>query len=334
LAKQLAIRLGVDVAPSGVRNIDITGDIVEGIDLADGTRVTADLYVDASGREAALIGSLASAQFESWSEWLQCDRLLAASAPRLSSLPAFSQISAFHGGWVGLFPLQDRTAVTAVYSSAAVSDDEVVDLAGVISRLPISGEAVVSELAPGAQRSPWTGNCVSVGDAAIAADPIDAVELQVAHGCISHLVSLFPATAGEFPEADAYNAVIRSFGANLRDFQAAHYLFNRRFDEAFWDRARDTQPPAGLARKAAMFSARASIPLNDDETFQGQNWAALLTGCGIVPQGYDPRVDALPDHAHVEKVQQRLRDVAALARAMPTVDQFLTVEQPSPQAVG
>ena len=37
-------------------------------------------------------------------------------------------------------------------------------------------------------------------------------------------MSLFPATAGEFPEAEAYNAAIRSFGSNLRDFQAAHYL--------------------------------------------------------------------------------------------------------------
>jgi len=329
LTKQLALRLGIDVTSSGMRNIDVAGDVIEGIDLADGTRVRADLYVDASGREAALIGRLASKQFESWAEWLPCDRLLIASAPRLSSLPAFSQISAFHGGWVGLYPLQDGTAVAAVYSSSAVGDGEAVELAGAISRLPISGDAVVSELAPGAQRLPWIGNCVSVGEAAIAVDPIDAVELQVTHGCISHLVSLFPATAGEFPEADAYNAAIRSFGSNLRDFQAAHYLFNRRFDELFWDRARDTPPPPGLARRASLFTARASIPLNDHETFEGQSWAALLTGCGIVPQGYDPRVDALPDQAHVEKIQQRLRDIAMLARSMPGVEQFLTLDQPS-----
>jgi tryptophan halogenase len=327
LVKQLALRLGVEVAAPGVRSIDIVGDQIEGIDLADGTRLTADLYVDASGREARLIGGLASAQFESWSEWLPCDRLLAASAPRLSSLPAFSQISAFKGGWVGLFPLQDRTAVTAVYSSAASSDAEVVELARVVSRLPISGDAVVSDLRPGAQLSPWIGNCVGVGEAAIAVDPIDAVELQVTHGCLSHLINLFPATAGEFPEADAYNAVMRSFGSNLRDFQAAHYLFNRRYDEKMWDRIRDTPPPPGLARKAAMFSARASIPLNDDETFHEQSWAALLTGCGIVPQGYDPRVDTVPDQVHVEAVQQRLRDVAMLARKMPGVEAFLDLDQ-------
>ena len=175
------------------------GDRIEGIDLADGTRIDADLYIDASGGDAALLSRLASAKFESWSEWLPCDRMLAASGPRLPQLPAFSQISAFRGGWVGQFPLQDRTAIAAVYNSAAISDSEVVELAGVIARSPITGEGIVSELRPGMQVSPWIGNCVAIGEAAISVDPIDAVELHVTHGCISHLMTTFPATAGRIP---------------------------------------------------------------------------------------------------------------------------------------
>jgi tryptophan halogenase len=142
-------------------------------------------------------------------------------------------------------------------------------------------------------------------------------------------MTLFPATAGEFPEAEAYNRSIRSFGANLRDFQAAHYLLNRRFDDPFWDSARESSKPPTLQRKIEMFDARALVPLNDDESFHEQSWANLLIGCGVIPKGYDPRVDALPDEAHIEKVQQRLRDVAAIARAMPGVDQFLGLDQRS-----
>jgi tryptophan halogenase len=327
LVKQLALRLGVDVASAGVRNIDVDGDVVTGIDLDDGRRVTADLYVDASGRETQLIGRLRRAEFESWSEWLPCDRTLATSAPRLPRLPAFSQISAFHGGWVGIFPLQNRTAVITVYSSEAVSDAEVVELAGVIARMPVSGEAVVSELKAGTQRTPWIGNCVAVGESAIAVDPIDALELHVTHGCISHLMSLFPATASEFPEAEAYNRSVCSFGSNLRDFQAAHYVLNGRFDDRFWDRLRDADMPPKLKRKVDMFGARAVVPLNDDESFHEQSWAALLLGCGVRPQGYDPRVDAIADEAHIEKVQQRMRDVAQTARRMPSVEQFLGLDQ-------
>lgn len=333
LIKQLALRLGVEAVSPGVRNIDVDGDLIAGIDLSDGSRLAADLYVDASGRQGRLIGRLASADFESWREWLPCDRLLAANGPRFPTLPAFSQVSAFRGGWVGMFPLQDRTALSVVYDSTVANESEVAELAGVVARMPITGDAVVSELKPGAQRSPWIGNCVAVGEAAIAVDPIDAVELQVTHGCISHLISLFPATADDFPEADAYNAAVRGFGANLRDFQAAHYIFNRRYDEKMWDRVREAQSPPGLARKAALFKARASIPLNDGETFQEQNWAALLIGCGEMPQGYDARLDAVPGEAHVQKVQDRLRAVATFARQMPSVEQFLGLEDaPAAQA--
>ena len=334
LAKQLALRLGVEIATAGVRRVEASGDRIEGIDLADGTRIDADLYIDASRGDAALLSRLASAKFESWREWLPCDRMLAASGPRLPQLPAFSQISAFRGGWVGQFPLQDRTAIAAVYNSAAISDSEVVELAGVIARSPITGEGIVSELRPGMQVSPWIGNCVAIGEAAISVDPIDAVELHVTHGCISHLMTTFPATAGEFAEADAYNAAVRGFGANLRDFQAAHYLLNRRYDEPMWDEVRNAAAPPGLKRKIDMFSARAIVPLGDEESFQEQSWAALLLGSGVVPQGYDPRVDSIPDAMHVQRVQQRLRDVASLARQMPVVEQFLGLEQRSSALVG
>ncbi|HET8749689.1 MAG TPA: tryptophan 7-halogenase [Sphingomicrobium sp.] len=334
LVKQLALRLGVEVATAGVRGIDAESDCIAGMDLADGTRLTADLYIDASGREARLIGRMASADFESWAEWLPCDRMLAASAPRLPRLPAYSQISAFHGGWIGLFPLQSRTPVLAVYNSKAVGDGEVAELAAVIARMPIGGDAVVSELRPGIQRRPWIGNCIAVGEAAIAVDPIDAVELQTTHGCISHLMSVFPATAGDYPEAEAYNLSVTRFGRNLRDFQAAHYLLNRRFDDRFWDTLRESALPPGLRRKVDMFGARAAVPLNDDESFNEQIWAALLLGCGVMPEAYDPRVDSAPDEEHVGRVQQRLRSVAEIARRMPSVEQFLGLDQAVSAQVG
>jgi tryptophan halogenase len=334
LVKQLALRLGVEVAAAGLRGVEIDGDRIAAIDLSDGTRILADLYIDASGREARLIGRMASATFDPWSEWLPCDRALAASAPRLPRLPAHSQVSAFRGGWVGLFPLQSRTPVVAVYNSQVVGDAEVAELAALIARMPIGGEAVVSELRPGIQRSPWIGNCIAIGEAAAALDPIDALELQVTHGCLSHLMTLFPATAGEFPEAEAYNRSVTRFATNLRDFQAAHYLINRRFDDPFWDGLREAKRTPALERKTDMFAARAVVPLNDDETFHESIWALLLLGCGVAPQGYDPRVDALPDQDHIRKVQQRLREVAEIAGRMPSVEQFLGIEQRAPAHAG
>jgi tryptophan halogenase len=323
LTKQFALRLGVEASSSGVKQIDVEGDRVTGIDLADGTRLTADLYVDASGVEARLISRLAGAEFEPWDRWLPCDRLFAGNAPAMQGLPAFSQISAFRGGWVGLYPLRHRTAVVAAYNSQVISDQEVADQVSIIARMPISGDAVVGQLKPGIQKRPWIGNCVAIGEAAIACDPIDALELHTAHGCISHLITLFPATREAFIEADEYNRAITLFGANLRDFQAAHYKLNRRFDEPFWDQARDAVPPESLQRRLDAFEARAVVTLYDEESFQENGWASLFIGCGLIPSGYDPRIDAVPDQEHIQKVQQRLRDVARIAQQMPKIDDVL-----------
>jgi tryptophan halogenase len=330
LVKQFALKLGIERVASGTVDVEVEGEQIAAVVLDDGSRLEADLYIDASGREGRLIGKMAGAEFESWSGSLPCDRLLAASGPRLPALPAFSQVSAFHAGWVALFPLQHRTPLVAAYSSEAVDDHEVAELAALVARMPIAGDVVVSDLKPGIQKHPWIGNCVAVGEAAIAADPIDALELHVAHGCIAHLITLFPTTAGEFPEADPFNRSIATFGSNLRDFQAAHSKLNRRFDEPFWDRARDAAGVPGLARRIDVFEARAAIPLNDEESFQEQTWAALFLGCGLMPKDYDPRIDSMDDGVHIAKVQQRLRAVADMARGMPPIEQFLAAEQFNP----
>ena len=329
LAKQLALKLGVHAAAAAFVSATVDGERIAEIQLSDGTRLTADLYIDASGSEARLLGQLPGAEFESWAKWLPCDRVAVMSAPKLSTYPAFSQISAFDRGWVGLFPLQGRTAAIVAFSSAMISDDEVAEVAPVVARVPLSADAVVSNFRAGIQRTPWIGNCVSIGPSAIALDALDGLEIHVTHGCISHLIAVFPATSDEFPEADAFNRSIRTFAMNLRDFQAAHYLLNRRFDDPFWDRVREATPPASLKRKIDMFDARGLVPLNDHESFGEQSWAGLFVGSGLVPKGYDPRVDAIPAEMHVEKIQQRLREVAAIARAVPSVDRFLGLDQRS-----
>jgi tryptophan halogenase len=326
--KQLALRRGIEAATGGVRDIAIDGKRIVAVELTDGSRIEADLFIDASGAERALIGRLPGAEFESWRDLFPCDRMIAASGPRLKALPAFSQISAFRGGWIGLYPLQDRTAVTAVYSSRAVSDQDVAEQIGVLARIPVSGDAVVSELKQGGLDRPWIGNCVAVGDSAAALEPLDALPLHVAQGCVSHLMTLFPVTAEEMPEAIAYNRSIAEFVGNVRDFQAAHYKLNLRFDEPLWDRCREMKVPETLQWRIELFAARAGITLNDEETFFEQNWALSFLGHGIEPDGYDPRIDLAEDEAHIPLVQQRLRTVADLAKAMPTVEQFLGVDHP------
>ncbi|MBW8734987.1 MAG: tryptophan 7-halogenase, partial [Asticcacaulis sp.] len=219
--KHLVLGRGVEAVGATIADVIVDGETIQAVELANGSRIEADLFIDASGVERALISRMPGAEFQSWRDLFPCDRMISASGPRLRNLPAFSQVSAFRGGWIGSFPLQDRTAVVAVYSSADVSDQEVAQQIGILARIPVSGDAVVSELKQGALNSPWIGNCVAVGDAAATLEPLDAAPLHVAQGCVSHLMTVFPATAGDLPESVAYNRSIRAFIGNILDFQAA-----------------------------------------------------------------------------------------------------------------
>jgi tryptophan halogenase len=334
LLRHFATSGGVESKAGAIADIEMQGDRIAAIVLTDGERVEGDLFVDASGPRAVLIGRMPGAEFESWREWLPCDRILAASGKALQPHPAFSQISAFRQGWIGLFPLQDRTAVVAAYDSGQISDQAMLGDLPALAGLPISGDAIVSNLAQGIRKRTWVGNCVAVGESAFSLEPLDAVQLHIAHNCISHLMTLFPVGSGTFPEADVYNRIIRSVGINLRDFQVAHYKLNRRFDQPLWDRCRDAAIPETLQRKLDVFAARGRVPLYDDETFQEQAWESLFIGHGVMPRSYDPRVDALPEQQHIAQVQRRLEDIVGLVEAMPSVDDFLASAEMHTEVVG
>ncbi len=324
LVKQAAIQRGVEWKRAEVGDIELKDDRIAALILAGGERLEADLFVDASGPRALLIEQMPGATWESWRDWLPCDRMLTASARLLQPYPGFSEISAFPNGWAGLFPLQGRTAVAAAYDSREVTDSDMLGELSARAGLAISGEAIVSPLDQGTRGQCWIGNCVAVGDSAFALEPLDAGALHAAHYCISQLITLFPVEQERFPEADLYNRIIRQAAVNLRDFQAAHYKLNRRFGEALWDRRRESAVPPSLQRKLELFAARGRVPLYDDETFEEEGWESLFIGHGLLPESCDPRVNEIPEQRQIAMVQGKLETVAGLASAMPSVGEFLS----------
>ena len=331
LMKEIALRRGVAMQAATIAAVELEGERIQALSLSNGERVEADLFVDASGIEAALIGRLPGTDLKSWREWLPCDRMITVSGKRLQPTPAFSQISAFRDGWIGIFPLQDRTAVVAAYDSQLRSDREMVESLPVIARLPVAGEAVVSGLQQGIRERTWVGNCVAVGEAAFSLEPLDGVQLHIVHSCISHLMAFFPVESGAFPEAAIYDGRVRSIAENMHDFQAAHYKLNRRFDDVLWDRCRDAPCSPSLQSRIDLFAARGDVASYQNEAFDAQNWASLFLGHGLVPESYDPRVDLLPEQEHIAKVHQRLQDIHALVGSMPPVDDFLINLKPQAQ---
>lgn len=321
-AKRRALAGGVMHRSGMLASVDRMGDRIAAMTLEGGDAVTGDLFIDASGSEAALIGDMPGAEFESWSEWLGVDRVVASSAPALRPMPAFAQIAAFSAGWIGLFPLRDRTGVIMSFKSGPLSDEDMLRAAAGITGLRPEGDAVAAPLAPGMRRRSWIGNCVAIGDAAAALEPLDAVQLHFIHVGISNLVALFPVSSDRMPEAQAYSDAVARHASNVRDFQIAHYRLNGRVGEPFWDGARAAVGPPGLDAKIGLFASRGLVSLYDDEAFQEQNWAANFIGHGLIPRAHDPLVDRMPPEEQIESIKRLLGSIAHEVRTMPTIEAY------------
>jgi tryptophan halogenase len=328
--RQLALSNGVRHLTSRSTAVEREGDRIAALLLDDGTRVEGELYIDASGVDAVLTSDRA---LDDWGRWFPCDRTVILSGPALWPLPGFSEIAAFPDGWIGMFPLQDRTAVIGTYRSDGIADADMVEAIVQFTKMRFAGAPVFRPLQLGA-RLPWAGNCVAIGDAAGTLETLDAVQLLVAHVGISNLIEMFPVDGGAMPEAGVYNATIRRYVTNIRDFQIAHYRLNARIGEPLWDGARDTEPPDTLAAKLALFAARGCVPTYDDEMFLEQNWAAILIGHGLIPRDYDAHVDTVPASEQREKFQALLHLIAQQVRAMPDIATYLAGGQaPAPAMV-
>ena len=316
---QGALKAGLRHTIGEVRSVETTDGRIRSIVLGNGSTVTADLFVDASGPEGCLIRHLESDNWQDWGTWLPCDRLLVASAPALSPVPAFSQISAYREGWLGIYPLADRTALIAAYASGLADADAILQKMAALSGMRIEGDVVASRIAPGARSLPWIGNCVAIGDTAVQLDPLDGVALHTLHTGLSYLISLFPVDRREMPEAEIYNAKMALHAAGIRDFQISHYKLSRRFDQPLWDAARECEVPETLARKLRLFESRGIVAMNEDETFQEENWTAIFVGHQLIPRTWDPLVDKVPEQEQIANFQRILKFIASEVTSMPSL---------------
>lgn len=222
--------------------------------LDDGTRIAADLFVDASGADAALIGG----SREDWR--IAADRVLTARGAPFASVPAYAELRIGETGWAALHASQAATHIVHAYSSQ--NDGAALAAAQALAGLSLA-DAIIAPVAPG-RRDAWQGNCVAIGSAACEFDPLFDLELHTVQLGIVHLLSLFPASIAFAAERDEYNRITRSAFERMRDFQSVFYALNR-FPGAFWQAARDAAAPDAVAHKIAAFRARGEIAPMEDE---------------------------------------------------------------------
>ncbi|HEY1559940.1 MAG TPA: tryptophan 7-halogenase [Caulobacteraceae bacterium] len=295
---------------------------IRAVKLDQGERIEGDLFVDASGAEAVLIGGALGQGLEACATGSAVDRTLVASAPRFASVPVYSEVRICEGGWLELLASQAATQVKFAYSSTDRSDEAALAEARSASQLPLQ-QARATAVQAGDRPRPWTANCIAIGGAAHAFDPLFDLDLHIVQLGIVHLISLFPSGNRFDAERDEFNRVLGSNIARLRDLQPAFYGLNRFHAAGFWDTVRRAGAPETTLHKIATFRARGQIPPMEDESFAPDFWRALLVGLGEMPQTWPPAIDLTSAEALKSALQRMLGFVKNKVLQQPTHDAYL-----------
>jgi tryptophan halogenase len=320
--KSISATLGVKMyqAQRGIVERDENG-LIAALIIDGSLRIEGQLFIDATGEEAILIGRSLEVPWTDWRPYFSVDRLLSARAPAFTSTPPFAEIRAARDGWTALHPNRVATGVLQAYSSGLCGDEDALQSASAACGAKLA-DVFIRSVNPGVRSNVWVGNCIAVGGSACVLDPIHDVDLHALQLGVVHLLSLFPVTEQFTAERAEYNRTMRSFCDRIRDFQCAFYALAPFIGE-FWQQARVQQVPQPLAHKIATFRARGEIAPMEDESFFSESWQAIFTGLGVLPESWPPTIDHISPDRFKQEFRRTLDFIKGKVLEQPTHDGYL-----------
>jgi tryptophan halogenase len=321
MMRAYALHLGVAERGDDIVDVRLRAEdgFVEALRLDDGGELRGDLFVDCTG-PARRIRSALGEDFEEWGRWLPCDRILFAEAPPPAELPPLDKAVAVAAGWRWQAASPLRSSFGLVYAGGALSDGKAERTLRVAGGGEVAGPPVA--LRQGRLAEPWLRNCVAVGDAAVAVEPLEWTNLHLAHNAIDRIVSMMPDRDCAGVELRDYNRQASAEADRVRDFLALHYVASKR-SEPFWRAAAAAEPPASLAHSLMLFRERGRLPYYEEETFSRDSWLAVLLGQGLLPRRADPLIDTV-EPAFADETMARMRNaIAAMVPTLPSHHLYL-----------
>lgn len=283
---------GVTGIEGKVAHAQVRGDgFIEALQLDDGSRIAADLYIDCGGVPGSVLGRPLNADFEDWSRWLPCDRAVDILCAGASDPAPYSEATAKDAGWLRRTPLQGCTDNTYIYSSRHISDDE----AAATLRRDLPGPALTEprllRLPPGRPVRFWKNNRIALSGGA--ADLLESTGLHLVQTGVTRLLTLFPVRQFSPADIEEYNRLTAAEHERIRDFLILHFKATQRGDSAFWNHCRELAIPDTLRAKMDLFRCCGRVAMLDEEHFGEDSWLTLFVGQNLEPRDYDPLADVL-----------------------------------------
>jgi tryptophan halogenase len=326
--RELAEQRGVQRIEGKIVGVNQRADdgFIESVTLDSGQRVGGELFIDCSGFRGLLIEQTLHTGYEDWSDWLPCDRALAVPCESVDPITPYTRATARAAGWQWRIPLQHRIGNGYVYSSRHVSDDEAA--ATLLANLDGKALAEPRQLAftTGMRKQCWNKNVVALGLASGFLEPLESTSIYSSQSGITRLLSLFPTRDFNPMLIERYNRESAFEFERIRDFLILHYHATERNDTPFWDTCRTMSVPDTLRETIGLFRVDGRYFRNGEDFFALPSWVQVMLGQRIVPQGYHPMVDEMPETRlldHVEGVRSTLaRAVAAMPSHGEWIDRY------------
>jgi len=230
---------------------------IEALITEKGERLTADLYIDASGFRSELLGKALQEPYMSYSDSLFCDRAVIGGWSRTDEpIKPYTLVETMDAGWCWQIEHEGWINRGYVYASSFISDDTARE--ELLRRNPkISNEPRMVKFRSGRSVRNWVGNVVAVGNAAGFVEPLEATALQIICVETSTLAdSLIDSLCDPTPTLiELYNRYNAQASDDIRDFLSVHYAFNTRLETEFWRACRNETKLHG-ANSSSIFTGK------------------------------------------------------------------------------
>jgi len=300
--------------------------------LESGESIAGELFIDCSGFRGLLIEQALQTGYEDWTHWLPCDRAVVVPSERVGPPPPYTRATARTAGWQWRIPLQHRVGNGHVYCSGYIGDDQAAMqlLAGLDA--PALDEPRLLRFTTGRRRRFWNRNVVALGLAAGFMEPLESTSIYLVQSGLERLLGLFPDRDFDPLLAERFNRDTVLEYERVRDFLVLHYKATERDDSPFWIRCREMPVPDRLRETVDLFRLDGRYFRNDEDFFALPSWVQVMLGQRIVPRGYHPIVDAMPEADLTAFVERVRASIAGAVDAMPLHQAFIDRHCKAPPA--
>ncbi|MCH7820728.1 MAG: tryptophan 7-halogenase [Proteobacteria bacterium] len=302
--------------------VDADSGFIAAVTLEDGTVINGDFFIDCTGERALLISGALGVGYQSWSEFLPCDRCVRISTNDVQDLSPTTRVVAKRNGWSRRMQLIDRADFEFFYNGAICGDEDAAKQltrdVGASASLPVH-----RQVRAGRRESFWRGNCMAIGRSAGDLESLEISAMSRAHSAVVRLMSLWPHSDCDPVIAGEYNRLTSLEYEHALDFVALFYALSDRDDSDFWRHCQALKTSATLDYRLSLFRSRGRLSWDAEENFSRDNWVSALLGLNCLPRACDPLVD-IADPKLVSQFMDEIRQaVREAVNEMPRHDTFL-----------